>query len=100
MEDMDRLKEPLPSQIKKETLLLSMLNPSLEEVEKEEYLRFIHQYLNMFITSYEEIRGCRCESIHTEEKEGSKLVFQKLRRIQRELLLVLREELNKLLKVG
>ena len=36
--------------------------------------------------------------MHIELKESSRLVFQKLRRINKEHLLVLKEELNKLLK--
>ena len=38
--------------------------------------------------------------MHIELKEGSRLVFQKLRRINKKHLSMLKEELNKLLKAG
>ena len=63
-------------------------------------MEVIHKFPYLFITSYEEIRGFKCEPMPIELKEGVKPVFQKLRRINRELLPVLKEELVKLLKAG
>ena len=99
-EDMDNLMQPPPPDAVKEELLQAMLNPSLKPVEKEEYMEVIHKFPDLFITSYEEIRGFKCEPMPIELKEGVKPVFQKLRRINRELLPVLKEELTKLLKAG
>ena len=81
LEDMDNLMQPLPPDAVKEELLQAMLNPSLKPVEKEEYMEIIHKFPDLFITSYEGIRGFKCEPMPIELKEGVKLVFQKLRRI-------------------
>ena len=73
--------QPPPSQLEKEKLLLSMLNSTLKSGEKEEYMQVIKKFLYLFITSHEEIRGFQCEPMHIELKEGSRPVFQKMRRI-------------------
>ena len=63
-------------------------------------MQVINKFLNLFITSHEEIRGFQCEPMHIELKEGSRPIFQKLRRINKEHLPMLKEELNKFLKAG
>ena len=77
---------------------MSMLNSTLKLEEKKEYMQVIRKFPYLFITSHEEIRGFQCEPMHIVLKEGSKPVFQKLRRINKEHLPVLKDELNKLLK--
>ena len=56
------------------------------------------KFPNLFIISHEEIRDFQYEPMHLELKEGSRPIFQKLRRINKDHLPVLKEELNKLLK--
>ena len=60
----------------------------------------LFKYPNLFITSYEEIRGFKGEDLHIEIKEGAKPVRQRLRRMGQEQMKALREEVDKLLKVG
>ena len=70
MEDMDQLMQPPASQQEKEKLLLSMPNSTMRSEEKEEYMRVIKKFPNLFIKSHEEIRGFQCEPMHIEQKEG------------------------------
>ena len=77
-----------------------MLCPDLTSKEKEEYSAMLSQFPNLFITSYEEIRGFKGEDLHIELKDGAQPVRQKLRRMGAEQMQALREEVDKLLKAG
>ena len=50
----------------------------------EKYVQMLSKFPNLFITSYEEIRGFKGEDVHIELKNGAKPIRQKLRRMGRE----------------
>ena len=77
-----------------------MLCTDLSKMEMEKYVQMLSKFPNLFITSYEEIRGFKGEDVHIELKNGAKPVRQKLRRMGREQMQALQEEVNKLLKAG
>ncbi|MCO5601585.1 hypothetical protein L7F22_055708 [Adiantum nelumboides] len=77
-----------------------MLSPDLTSHEKVVYLHMLQQFPNLFITSYEEIRGFKGEEINIPIKEGAQSVHQKLRRMGQVQLNALKEEVDKLLKAG
>ena len=60
----------------------------------------LSKFPELFITSYEEIRGLKGEDLHIELKEGAKPVRQRLRRMGQEQMAALKEEFDKLLKAG
>ena len=63
-------------------------------------MKMLSRYPNLFITSYEEIRGFKREELCIELKDGVKLVRQRLRRMGQEQMMALKEEVDKLLKAG
>lgn len=75
-----------------------MISSDLGPQEKVEYLNMLSKFPNLFITLYVEIRGFHGEDLHTELKEGTQLVRQKLRKMAKEKMVALREEVDKLLK--
>ena len=60
----------------------------------------LSKFPELFITSYEEIRGFKGEDLHIELREGVKLVRQRLRRMGQEQMKALQEEVDKLLSAG
>ena len=64
----------------------------------DKYVQMLSKFPNLFITLYEEIRGFNGEDVHIELKNGAKSIRQKLRRMGREQMQALQEEVNKLLK--
>ena len=60
----------------------------------------LSRYPNLFITSYEEIKGFKGEELRIELKDGVKPVHQILRRMGQEQMMALKEEVDKLLKAG
>ena len=60
----------------------------------------LEQFPNLFITSYEEIRGFEGDEIHINLKEGAQPIRQKLRRMGQAQLNALKEEVEKLLNAG
>ena len=85
---------------KKQELMTQMVSGDLSAMEKEKYLHMLASFPDLFITSYEEIRGFKGEEMHIELKEGAKPVRQRIRRTGREQMEALREEVDKLLKAG
>ena len=75
-----------------------MLCTDLSKMDMDKYVQMLSKCPNLFITSYEEIRGFKGEDVHIELKNGAKPVRQKLRRMGREQMHALQEEVNKLLK--
>ena len=65
----------------KQELLLKMISPDLSTQEKERYVEMLFQFPDLFITSYEEIRGMKAEELCIDLKEGAKPVRQKIRRL-------------------
>ena len=60
----------------------------------------LSEFPELFITSYEEIRGFKGEDLHIELREGARPVRQRLRRMGQEQMAALKEEVDKLLKAG
>ena len=85
---------------KEQELMTQMVSGDLSAMEKEKYLHMLASFPDLFITSYEEIRGFKGEEMHIELKEGAKPVRQRIRRMGREQMEALREEVDKLLKAG
>ena len=77
-----------------------MINEDISAMEKERYVRMLTSFPDLFITSYEEIRGFKGEEMRIELKEGAKPVRQRLRRVGQEQMAALKEEVDKLLKAG
>ena len=78
-----------------------MVSTDLSAMEKEKYLQMLSKFPNLFITSYEEVRGFKGEYLHIELKDEVKPVLrQRLRRLGPEQMKALREEVDKLLKAG
>ena len=69
-------------------------------MEKEKYMKMGFGFISLLIALYEEIRGFKEEELQTELKEGAKPVWQRLRRLGQEYMATLKEEVDKLLKVG
>ncbi|MCO5586952.1 hypothetical protein L7F22_040897 [Adiantum nelumboides] len=85
---------------KKQELMTQMISGDLLAMEKEIYLHMLASFLDLFITSYEEIRVFKGEEMHIELKEGGKPVQQRLRTMGQEQMKALQEEVDKLLKAG
>ena len=64
---------------KKEELISKMICMDLSVMEKERYLKMLSRYPDLFITSYEEIRGFKGEDLRIQLKEGARLVKQRIR---------------------
>ena len=82
----------------KQGLIMKMLSSDLSVMERNEYLKMLSGFPDLFITSYEEIRGFKGDSLRIELKDGMKPVRQRLRRMGQEQMQALREEVDKLLK--
>ena len=78
-------------------LMAKMVSKDLSAMEKEKYLQMLSKFPNLFITSYEEVRGFKGEYLHIELKDEVKPVRQRLRRQGREQMKALREEVDKLM---
>ena len=63
-------------------------------------MKMLSKFLELFITSYKEIKGFKGEHLHIELREGAKPVQQRLRRMGHEQMVALKEEVDKLLKAG
>ena len=68
---------------KKQELVTRMISSNILDGEKEKFLK-LSRYPNIFITSYEEIKGFEEEELRIELKDGMKLVRQRLRRMDQE----------------
>ena len=75
------LMQPKVEASKKQELMVKMLSLDLSIMEKEQYVKMLSGFPELFITSYEEIRGLKGEELHIELREGVKIVCQRLRRI-------------------
>ena len=75
------LMQPKVEASKKQELVTKMINLDLLVGEKEIFLKMLSTYPNLFITSYEEIRGFKGEDLRIELKDGAKPVRQRLRRM-------------------
>ena len=69
-EVIEELMQPRVELAQKQDLVAKMLSIDLSTMEKEKYLYMLFKYPNLFITSYEEIRGFKGENLHIEIKEG------------------------------
>ena len=99
-EEIEKLMEPKMAPQQKQDIVEKMLSLDLVPQEKVEYLNMLSRFPNLFITSYEEIRGFHGEDLHIELKDGAQPVRQKLRKMGKEQMAALREEEDKLLKAG
>ncbi|MCO5570329.1 hypothetical protein L7F22_024048 [Adiantum nelumboides] len=99
-EQIEGLMQPKVQPNVKDELIQKMLSPDLTSYEKGVYLHMLQLFPNLFITSYEEVRGFKVEEINIPIKEGSQPVRQKLRRMGQFQLNALKEEVDKLLKAG
>ena len=99
-EVIEELMQPEVEASKKKELVTRMINTDLSIGEKETFLEMLSRYPNLFITSYEEIRGFKGEELRIELKDGMKPVRQRLRRMGQEQMMALKEEVDKLLKAG
>ena len=78
------LMQPNVEASKKQELMAKMISLDLSVEEKEKFLKMLSRYPNLFITSYEEIRGFKGEELRIKLKDGVKLVHQRLRRMGQE----------------
>lgn len=97
-EVIEELMQPKMDVAGKQGLIMKMLSSDLSVMERNEYLEMLSGFPNLFITSYEEIRGFKGDSLRIELKDGMKPVRQRLRRMGQEQMQALREEVDKLLK--
>ena len=97
-EQIEELMQPKMDIEAKQGILNNMLYTDLVTQEKGEYLHMLSLFPDLFITSYEEIRGFHGEDLHINLNEGAKPVRQKLRRMGQEQMRALKEEVEKLLK--
>ena len=96
-EVIEELMQPKVEPSQKQELIAKMINGDLTSMERSRYLELLSKFPNLFITSYEEIRGFKGEELKIELKENTKPVRQKLRRMGHEQMQALREEVDKLL---
>lgn len=68
----------------KQEIITKMVSPDLNAGERQQYMQMLAKFPNLFITSYEEIRGFQGEDLRIELKEDAKPVPQKLRRMWKE----------------
>ena len=99
-EVIEGLMQPKVEVSKKQELVTRMISSDLSVGEKEKFLEMLSRYPNLFITSYEEIRGFKGEELRIVLKDGVKPVRQRLRRMGQEQMMALKEALDKLLKAG
>ncbi|MCO5576537.1 hypothetical protein L7F22_030348 [Adiantum nelumboides] len=99
-EQIEGLMQPKVQTNVKDELIQKMLSPDLTSYEKGVYVHMLQQFPNLFITSYEKIRGFKGEEINIPIKEGAQPVRQKLRRMGQVQLNALKKEVDKLLKAG
>ena len=97
-EVIEELMQPKMDVAGKQGLIMKMLSSDLSVMERNEYLEMLSGFPDLFITSYEEIRGFKGDSLRIELKDGMKPVRQRLRRMGQEQMQALREEVDKLLK--
>ena len=69
-EQIEELMQPKMEPCLKQEIIENMLCPDLTSKEKEEYSAMLSQFPNLFITSYEEIRGFKGEDLHIKLKDG------------------------------
>ncbi|MCO5578584.1 hypothetical protein L7F22_032428 [Adiantum nelumboides] len=130
LEQLEELMQPKQELSLKEELIQDMLSLDLTQGERKEYLAMLDRFPNLFITSYQEIRGFFRDPVKIELIEGAKPVSksfyhliqdirgffrdrvkieliegaepvrQKLRRMGKEQMNALKEEVDKLLKAG
>ena len=94
-EQIEELMQPKMEPCLKQEIIENMLCPDLTSKEKEEYSAMLSQFPNLFINSYEEIRGFKGEDLHIELKDRAQPVRQKLRRMGAEQMQALREEVGR-----
>ena len=76
-EQIEELMQPKMEPCLKQEIIENMLCTDLTSGEKEEYSAMLSQFLNLFITSYEEIRGFKSKDLHIELKDGAQPIPQK-----------------------
>lgn len=99
-DQVEELMQPKMESSLKQAMIERMLSKDLTSGEVSKYLHMLSRFPNLFITSYEEIRGFKGEDLHIELREDAKPVRQKLRRMGREQMQALKEEVGKLLRAG
>ena len=62
-EVIEELMQPKVEASKKQELVTGMISIDLSVEEKEKFFKMLSRYPNLFITSYEEIRGFKGEGI-------------------------------------
>ncbi|MCO5607250.1 hypothetical protein L7F22_061443 [Adiantum nelumboides] len=100
LEQLEELMQPKQELSVKRELIQNTLSSDLTPGEKKEYLTMLDKFPNLFITSYQEIRGFVGDPIKIELVEGAKPARQKLRRMGKEHMNALKEEVDKLLNAG
>ncbi|MCO5555449.1 hypothetical protein L7F22_008994 [Adiantum nelumboides] len=100
LEQFEELMQPKQELSVKKELIQNMLRSDLAPGEKREYLTMLDKFPNLFITSYQEIRGFVGDPVKIELVEGEKPVRQKLRRMGKDQMNALKEEVDKLLNAG
>ena len=83
-EVIEELMQPKVELQQKKELVAKMVSTDLSTMEREKYLGMLSKFPNLFITSYEEIRGFKGEELHIELRDGAKPVHQRLRRMSQE----------------
>ena len=100
LEQLEELMQPKQGLAVKRELIQNMLCTDLTPKERMEYVTMLDKFPNLFVTSYQEIRGFVGDPVKIELIEGAKPVRQKLRRMGKEQMNALREEVDKLLEAG
>ena len=80
-EVIEELMQPKVELHEKKELMARMVSTNLSAMEKEKYIQMLSKFPNLFITSYEEVRGFKGEYLHIELKDEVNPVRQRLRRL-------------------
>ena len=70
-EQIEELMQPKMEPSLKQEIIENMLCTDLTKGEKEDYSTMLSQFPNLFITSYEDIRGFKGEDLHIKLKDGA-----------------------------
>ena len=100
LEQLEELMQPKQELSVKKGFIQSMLSTDLAQEERMEYCKMLDRFPNLFITSYQEIRGFVGDPVKIELIEHAKPVRQRLRRMGKEQMIALKEEVDKLLEAG
>ena len=73
-EIIEELMQPKVDVAKKQELVVKMISGDISAMEREKYVSMLASFPELFITSYEEIRGFKGEDMRIELKEGARPV--------------------------